>query len=57
MMKLTADLIERRVEKFVDHLDGLFMNGKIDQAEYDSRMKAISEWADAQYERMRGGAQ
>lgn len=40
--------IECRVEKMVDRLDRRFMNGAIEQAEYDREMVVIDKWAQQQ---------
>ncbi len=45
---MTEDQIERKVERFVDHLDRAFTAGQIDQAAYDSAMRDIDDWARAQ---------
>jgi hypothetical protein len=45
---MTENQIERRVEKMIDRLDRQFMADVIGQQEYDTRMKAIRDWADAE---------
>ena len=47
---LTEDEIERRVEKMVDHLDRVFMNGDMTQKNYDLAMLNLHDWAERQYE-------
>lgn len=47
MTKMTEDQVERRVERMVDLLDAAFMRGDFTQEEYDARMKAVDEWAEA----------
>lgn len=42
--------IELRVERAIDRLDAKFMNGEMGQNEYDTRMKAIRDWADKESE-------
>lgn len=49
--RLTADQIERRVERETDKIDAAFMAGRLSQAEYDTEMKSLSEWADREYAR------
>ena len=44
---LTEQQIERRVERHVDHLDRVFMDGQIDQDTYDKAMRELHEWAEA----------
>jgi hypothetical protein len=46
---MTEDQIERHVERMVDRLDRRFLNSSMSQAEYDSEMKQVSLWADAEY--------
>jgi hypothetical protein len=47
---MTADQIERRVERRMDLLDRHFLAGRLTQAEYDSEVKALNKWAEKQYE-------
>lgn len=49
MTEWTEDLIERRVEKMVDHLDAVFMAGKMSQADYDGAMRSLHQWTEARY--------
>lgn len=51
-MTLTEDAIERRVERYIDHVDQLFMAGTIDQDTYDKCIRDINEHAEAQYQAM-----
>jgi hypothetical protein len=46
---MTADEIERRVEKMTDALDRQLMNNVLSQKDYDIAMAELSEWADRQY--------
>lgn len=48
-MKLTAEQIERKVERAFDSLDARLMNGSLTQAEYDREAKEINKWAEKQY--------
>jgi hypothetical protein len=47
---MTTEQIERRVEKSTDRIDSRFMSGELSQEQYDAEMKALSAWADEQYE-------
>ena len=47
--KMTEEEIERKVERFVDHVDRLYVTGTIDQAAYDGTLRDLNEWADYQY--------
>lgn len=49
-MTMTEDTIERRVERYFDHIDQLLMRGAIDQATYDKCAREISERAEAQHQ-------
>jgi hypothetical protein len=46
--KAREDQIERKVERFVDQADRMFMDGKIDQRSYDRLMRDIDKWAERQ---------
>ena len=46
---MTENQIELRVERAMDSLDRVFLAGKVTQAEYDSRVRELSRWADSQY--------
>lgn len=46
---LTEDQIEGHVEVITDHVDARYMSGKIDTAEYELTLNAISEWSDKEY--------
>jgi len=46
---MTEDQIERRVERMMDHLDRVFLNGDLSQVEYDKAVAELSRWADCQY--------
>jgi len=48
---LTEDQIERRVELAIDALEIRFMNGDIDQLQYDLEVYRIDKWANQQYSR------
>lgn len=48
-MALTEDQIESRVERYMDHIDRLFMSRTIDQKTYDSAVKDLHQWAEAKY--------
>jgi hypothetical protein len=43
------NMIEIKVEKWTDRVDARFMAGKLTQSEYDTEIKAISDWADQAY--------
>ena len=47
---MTTEQIERRVEKTTDRIDARFMNGELSQEQYEVEMKALSAWADKQYD-------
>lgn len=47
--RMTEDQIERRVERMVDHLDALLLAGELSQRDYDSNMRDLDRWAEAQY--------
>jgi hypothetical protein len=46
---MTEDQIERKIQRFVDHLDWVFMHQSMSQADYDANLRAIHEWAEARY--------
>jgi hypothetical protein len=46
---LTEDQIETRIEHMINHLDRVFLAGEIDEATYESNMRDIHAWAEAQY--------
>lgn len=46
---MTEDQIERRVERMMNHLDRVFLNGDISQSDYNKAVKDLSHWADSQY--------
>ena len=46
---MTEDQIERKVQRFVDHLDWVFMHQSMSQADYDANMRAIHKWAEARF--------
>ncbi len=50
---MTEDQIERRVETRVDTADRAFVTGRITQEEYDRQIRAIHDWAGAQYAQKR----
>lgn len=45
---MTEDQIERRIERFVDHLDRVYLAGQISREDYDKAMRDLAAWADAQ---------
>jgi hypothetical protein len=47
--KLTESQIELRIERMVDHLDRVFLNGDISQSVYDAGMNDLRIWEDEQY--------
>jgi predicted secreted protein len=49
---VTAEQIERTVERMTDSADRAFMGSRITQAEYDARMKYINDWAERAYSRI-----
>jgi hypothetical protein len=49
MTIMTADQIERKVERALDRIDRKLMHGEIPQSTYDWLAKGIAEWADEQY--------
>lgn len=51
-MRLTAEQIERKVERATDRIDARFMNGALTQEQYDAEMKALDKWADDQYAKL-----
>ena len=46
---MTEDQIERRVERFIDHLDRVFLAGEISQDDYDKAIRDVAAWAEAKY--------
>lgn len=42
-------LIEQAVERATDRIDAAFLRGGIDGAEYEARIQALSDWADARF--------
>jgi hypothetical protein len=44
---MTQEQLERKVERYIDHLDRVLLAGQIDQATYDKTMRAIHAWAEA----------
>jgi hypothetical protein len=46
---LTADQIERKVERAIDALDRAFLAGRLSQEAYDAEIVAWDKWADQQY--------
>jgi len=47
---LSEDLIERRVERHMDHLDRLYLAGEITRKNYDLAVRDLHQWAEAQYQ-------
>ena len=46
---MTPEQIERRVERTMDHLDRVFLNGDITQKNYDLAVADLDAWAEEQY--------
>jgi hypothetical protein len=46
---MTEDQIERKVQRFVDHLDWVFMRQSMSQTDYDANLRAIHGWAEARF--------
>lgn len=42
---MTEDQIERKVKRYIDHLDRVFLNGDMMQDNYDKAVREIEEWA------------
>lgn len=49
-MTMTEENIERRVERWFDHIDQLLLRGAIDQETYDRCAREINARAEAQYQ-------
>jgi len=47
---MTADQIERQVERMMDHLDHRFMNSAMTQEEYSAEIRKLNQWAKHQYD-------
>lgn len=47
---MTADQIERQVERMMDHLDHRFMHSAMTQEEYSAEVKKLNQWAEHQYD-------
>jgi hypothetical protein len=43
---LTEDQIETKVERFIDHIDRIFLAGQISQEDYNKAARDIEAWAD-----------
>lgn len=43
---MTEDQIERRVERMTDHLDRLYLTGKLNEKEYRLAMRDLNQWAE-----------
>lgn len=52
MTALTEDLIERRVERMVDHLDRVFMSGQMTEKNYTLAMRELHQWAEEEYRKI-----
>ena len=50
---MTPDQIERRVERMMDHLDRVFLNGDMTRKNYDLAVADLNSWAEAQYDSMK----
>lgn len=48
----SEDQIERTVEWRTNDADAAFMAGRINQAEYDARIRNIAAWAENHYSRL-----
>jgi hypothetical protein len=46
---MTEREIEARAERLMDHLDNLFMDGKISQKDYDQAVFDLKKWAEEKY--------
>lgn len=44
---MTEDQIERRVERMMDHLDRVYLNGDIDTKTYHAAIVDLNVWAEA----------
>lgn len=42
---MNEDAIERKVERMIDHLDRLLLNGDMTQPDYDKAIEELDEWA------------
>ena len=51
-MRMTEDRIERIVEREMDKLDKLFLNGGISIERYDEEVAFLDRWASRQYENL-----
>lgn len=45
---MTADQIEARVEKMIDHLDRMLLAGRLDEKAYDGAMRELRAWEEAE---------
>ena len=50
---MTLEQIERRVERMMDHLDSVFLNGDMTQKNYDLAVAALDRWAEQEYALLR----
>lgn len=50
---MTEDQIESMAERAMDALDARLIGGRLTQAEYDARVKALNEWAEAEHAKRR----
>ena len=46
---MTEDWIERRVERMMDHLDRVYLNGDMMQDDYDKAVRDLDEWSEHEY--------
>ena len=46
---MTEDQIERRVERMMDHLDRVYLNGGMTQDDYDKAVRDLNEWSKHEY--------
>lgn len=51
---ITAERIERTVERLVDRADREYMNGRATAEQYDAWQRALTVWANDQYDRAGG---
>ena len=51
---LTEQDIELRVEKSMDKIDTMLLNGRISEATYDQEVRTLDLWAKQQYSIMKG---
>lgn len=47
---MTEWQIEMHVERATDRIDAQYMRGEMTMEQYDAKIKALSKWAEEQYE-------